>query len=93
MENSRKFSRFNVGFECQLRVNTNNSYKALLYDLSFGGARVLVDDVFNFRSGVLCELVLNGKQMDLPVIQNSKVIWVDSEKIGLSFQILSLIHI
>jgi len=85
MDDCRKFSRFNVGFECYLRGNTNVTFKAFLYDLSYGGARVLVDDVSPFQRGDLCELVLNDIQVNVPLIHNSKVIWVDSGKMGLSF--------
>lgn len=81
----RKFSRFQVGLECYLRVNADNSYKALLYDLSFGGARILVDDFITLESGEFCELVMSSKQVDFPVIHNSKIIWVDSGNLGVSF--------
>ena len=85
MGDSRKYSRFNVGFECHLRVNANVTFKAFLYDLSYGGARVLVDDVAPFQRGDLCELILNNTLTDCNTIHNSKVIWVDSGKMGLSF--------
>jgi c-di-GMP-binding flagellar brake protein YcgR len=87
MRDSRKYSRFDVGFECHLKKTATGGYKALLDDLSFGGARVLMDDVTPFGIGDLCELALNGNQVDVSIIHNCTVIWIDCEngKIGLSF--------
>ena len=85
MDNCRKYSRFIVGFECLLRGKANDTYKAFLYDLSYGGAGILVDETTPFQSGDLCELLWSTKQVDFPTIHNCKIIWVDSGKMGLSF--------
>ena len=87
MENSRKFSRFNVGFDCLLRDNANKTYKAFLYDLSYGGAGILVDDFTPFKCGEVCELLLSRMQSGSPIIHNCKVAWVNSRKMGLEFLI------
>ena len=85
MENDRKFSRFTVGFACILRGNATKTYKAFLYDLSYGGAGILLDDITPFQSGDVCELQLSGMQAGSPIIYNCKVVWVDSRKMGLEF--------
>ena len=85
MDDRRKHSRLKFEIECHLKGSAGDIYKVLLDDLSFSGALVKVGEITQFRSGDLCELVVCGTIEDACIKHYSKVVWVDSEGIGLNF--------
>ena len=81
----RKHLRIEIAVLCLIRKLDGASYEALLDDMSLSGASVKVNSATDFQVGDKCELMLSDESAKFPVKHAGKIIWMDSDRIGVSF--------
>lgn len=85
MSNGRKHSRTTLKRSCHLISRDGSAYPSTLVDISISGALVQAHSESQFKTGDLCDFLLNLKTAEAPVKRPCEIVRLDNEIIGVTF--------